>query len=113
MLVFRTLPFRNVSSMIEMPQTNGQLGTQSYPHNYGGRDDGFSNTACKTGDKLIEFPMSVGVYSGEAVTDLPDRVIIKIDGKKGVYCGLVTHIVSHYSREILLKVLQEANSIIA
>ena len=38
--------------------------------------------------------MSVGVYSGEAVTDLPDRVIIKIDGKKAQYCGLVTHIVS-------------------
>lgn len=72
-----------------------EIGGQNYPHYYGGRDDGFSNTACKIREKLIAFPMSVGSCQREAVTDLPDRVIIKVDREKAVYYGLVTHIVSH------------------
>jgi len=47
--------------------------------------------------------MSVGVYAGKAVNELPDLVIIKISGKKAVYCGLVTHIVGYSLPHGLLK----------
>ena len=50
------------------------------------------------------------MYAGESVADLPDRVIVKIVGKRAKYCGLVTHIVSH-SYIILFKILEETNRI--
>jgi len=53
--------------------------------------------------------MSVGVYAGEAVNELPDRVVIKISGKKAVYCGLVTHIVGYSLLHGLFKEREKTN----
>jgi hypothetical protein len=71
-------------------------GTQKYPHFYGYRDPAVHlRSECKRGDNLQEFPILRGQYTGGDVKDVPDRIVIKIQGKnKAVYCGLMTHEVS-------------------
>ena len=56
----------------------------------------FPTALCPKGSKdLYEFPITRGIYTGGEPG--PDRVVIrKLAGKKAVYCGLMTHLVSFF-----------------
>ena len=67
--------------------------TENNPHEYHFHDGFDSLGACKKGMLgIYEFPVErrAGYSCGQAKT-LSERVVFKVSGSKGSYCGIMTH----------------------
>ncbi|KAE8454588.1 hypothetical protein EG329_000211 [Mollisiaceae sp. DMI_Dod_QoI] len=85
---------RTAGAAVDHITGNTVVGDQNYPKRYGYRDPHVSlASSCSSTDSLYEFPITTGIWNGvpARTTDIPDRVIIKMNKKKAIYCGLITH----------------------
>jgi hypothetical protein len=70
------------------------LGLTHYPHRYGVLEPkvSFHNVACRRGQDLHRFPITRDEYTGGGIKDIADRVMIRQNRSKAVYCGVITHL---------------------
>ncbi|KAE8363238.1 Ribonuclease/ribotoxin [Aspergillus caelatus] len=72
-----------------------QIGARKYPHYFGNNE----KLPFDCGKKKMEFPLDKdspgNVYGGQAVTDLPDRIVFEVKEEKKVtrvkFCGVMRH----------------------
>ncbi|KAE8329727.1 Ribonuclease/ribotoxin [Aspergillus sergii] len=72
-----------------------QIGARNYPHYFGNNEE----LPFHCGNNKMEFPLDKdspgNVYGGQAVTDLPDRIVFEVKEKKKEtlvkFCGVMRH----------------------
>ncbi|KAF4631003.1 hypothetical protein G7Y89_g7133 [Cudoniella acicularis] len=80
-------------SAAQLQVDDKQIGAQGYPHAFGNGE----KLPFPCGSKRFEFPIQPDndIYSGGAVTDLPDRVVYEYSADKTTakinFCGVMRH----------------------